>query len=304
MRRLILVRAALFLAAVMLLAMAPACRDAGDENETETVVVKSSLGPKAAIPAGVTSIELVVSGTDMTPLLWTIDLDELAAQDEAVFEVRVKPGVRWFDVTCRNGDDFGLYRGRRRAALTKGQVLELDVPLEAYALVTGQIVHLEGFPLNNYLENQFDPAIQTDQTGNYRLESTLGSIRLEVAPTDSESSFTVVDLTQAGQEVVADMVLIEYKEDEQPWITSVVPVVLTYSTGSEIQIWGQGFSYDEDLAVIFGDVLTGVAGQINDVSEDVGLRVTVPEEAEEADQVIVCWVNEAVCSNPFPWPLR
>ncbi len=298
-------RAALLLGTlILLLAATPTCRDDGDDDEAQTVIVKSSLGLKAELPDDVTRIELVVSGADMQPRRWMIHPEDLAADDEAVFEVRVTPGVRRFDVMCRNADDFGLYRGRRQVELVKGQVLELAIPLEAYALVTGKIVYLEGFPLNNYEENQFDPALRTDQTGNYRLESTLGSVRLEVAPNETDSSFTVVELLEAGQEVVADLVLIENQNDAQPWITSILPVIEGTTGGAEIQIWGKGFSQDENLAVVFGDPLTGVVGDISDISEDVGLRAIVPDGAEAADQVMVCWVSLAVCSNPFPWPLR
>jgi hypothetical protein len=293
-------------AAVVALLVALAAWGCGapDEGEQPLVQVRGFFGVKADIPDAVTRIELTVTGDDFRTLKETVRVEDLAATDEVVFEIEVTTGLRLFSVTCRQATGFGLYRGSQQIQIAQqDEPIDLEIELEGWGRVEGIIKYVDGVLLTSYEETAFDPAITTDGLGRFVVDAPLGAVTLQVEPADTAIAFAEVQLKEAGQQLPADLVLIDPLDETQPWLSAATPH-RKLTAGQTAELFGQGFFEGTALAVWFGPPGTGVTATIMNVTTDATMSVLTPPTAAMTGNIWVCWDSAVQCSNPFPYTIE
>lgn len=278
------------------------CGD-GDDGADRLVRVKGFFGQRAEMPAAVTRIELNVSGEGMDDILEIIRVDELNPAEDVVFSLEVPSGLRLFEVVASGEDGFGLYRGRRQIQIEVGDDVDLDIELDGWGRVEGTIRYPDGSPLANYQETAFATEIETDGQGAYRVEAPSGGVSLRVQPADNAVAFATVAVSEPGQTVRADLVLIRPADRNQPWVSAVAPHT-DLAPGQLVTVWGQGYSEGTNRTVWFGTPGQAPYGEITDVTGDVALRVAVPGLAPVSGSLFVCWTDAEDCSNGFAFTVE
>ncbi|MDP8225971.1 MAG: hypothetical protein P9L99_21600 [Candidatus Lernaella stagnicola] len=289
--------------AIVVLVLLAACLiggcQGGDADTAETTsVVKAYMGAKADLPPSVTQIELTVTGDDMHTIVKILSLNDFGELEDVFFEVKVSPGIRLFTVMCRDAGSFSLYRGQRQVRIDPKETVDLEINLAAWAAVGGRVTYPDGSLLSDYDEMAFDPEIATNDLGLYEVESRLTTLTLRLQPAADAYAFAEVDLVEAGQQTVTNLVLIDPTDSSRPWISAAVPHT-DLAAGQQISLFGQGFTVGDAFTVWFGAPGDGAAAAIVDVATDSRLQVTVPTDVPVQGLLFVCWTNDEECSNGF-----
>ncbi len=283
---------------------------AGDNvlSSVDYAQVVAALGSRADLPPEIESITLAVSGDGLTTIRRTLVVTELADDDEIAFHVSVPPGRRTFSVCCYNADGFGVYRGERTIILEPRHDVAVGITMAAYGLIRGAVYYVEAGDLLPLPDFEQDDIRVED--GWYRLEAPAGTVTVEltagdlVAPGQSLWGFTEMVIGDAGEEVLADLVLVDRAAtdfDKRPRVTGAFPHQ-GISPGQRLTLFGAGFAASATPAVWFGSAQPGESvGEGPDVVDDSHLEVTFPASAPGTGYIFVCLSETENCSNPFPY---